>query len=128
MFKEFFEKVKEVGKKVINKIVEVVKKIAGLVKDNAEEIATSLGDIGLCVIIFGTTEVVIKNKALEAALGFNLGLIGALTAWIGAFALSIIASHMLAKYIHEDFVDISESIEQVKSAINAATEGVTIDG
>ena len=123
-----FEKIKEIGKKIINKIVEVAKKVIGWVKDNAEEIATSLGNVGLGVIIFGLTEVVIKNDALEAALGINLGFFGVVTAWIGAFALSIILSHMLAKYIHEDFVDISESIEQVKSAINAATEGVTIDG
>lgn len=123
-----FEKIKEIGKKIINKIVEVAKKVIGWVKDNVEEIATSLGNVGLSAIIFGLTEVVIKNDALEAALGINLGFIGVMTAWIGAIALSIIASHMLAKYIHEDFIDISESIEQVKSAINAATEGVTIDG
>lgn len=123
-----FEKIKEIGKKIINKIVEVAKKVIGWVKDNVEEIATSLGNVGLSAIIFGLTEVVIKNDALEAALGFNLGFIGVMIAWIGAIALSIIASHMLAKYIHEDFIDISESIEQVKSAINAATEGVTIDG
>lgn len=123
-----FEKIKEIGKKIINKIVEVAKKVIGWVKDNAEEIATSLGNVGLGVIIFGLTEVVIKNDALEAALGINLGFFGVVTAWIGAFALSTILSHMLAKYIHEDFIDISESIEQVKSAINAATEGVTIDG
>lgn len=123
-----FEKIKEIGKKIINKIVEVAKKVIDWVKDNVEEIATSLGNVGLGVIIFGLTEVVIKNDALEAALGISLGFFGVMTAWIGAIALSIILSHMLAKYIHEDFVDISESIEQVKSAINAATEGVTIDG
>lgn len=107
--KGFFKTVGEKIKKIATKVMEFFRK-------HAERIVSHLAGVGIDVLLLGAVEILWRNKALCAALGFNLGPVGAVFSIFGVLGLSVVLQHSIDHYISNEMHDIFDTIDEIKEA------------